>query len=72
MEQAAGMGEENTQHYTLEQVLSAALALQRGVLAGMATCLTDRVQACISFGMQTTPAIPDLEPSPAAFCSVHL
>ncbi|SIR40899.1 isochorismate synthase [Pontibacter lucknowensis] len=66
MEQAAGMGEENTQHYTLEQVLSAALALQQAIAVWRLPLQTE-VQACISFGMQTTPAIPDLEPSPAGF-----
>jgi isochorismate synthase len=66
MEQAAGMAEENTQGYTLEQVLSAALRQQLAIAVWRLPLQTD-VQACIAFAPQTTAAIPELEPSPAGF-----
>lgn len=62
----AGMGEENTQSYTLEQVLRAALQQQQAIAVWRLPLQTE-VQACIAFAPQTTAAIPDLEPSPAGF-----
>jgi isochorismate synthase len=66
MGQAAGMAEENTQGYTLEQVLSVALGQQQAIAVWRLPLQTE-VQACITFTPQTTAAIPELEPSPAGF-----
>ncbi|WP_299700814.1 isochorismate synthase [uncultured Pontibacter sp.] len=66
MKQAAGIAEENTQGYTLEQVLSAALSQQQAIAVWRLPLQTE-VQACIAFAPQTTAAIPELEPSPAGF-----
>ncbi|MCP2044183.1 isochorismate synthase [Pontibacter sp. HSC-36F09] len=64
MEQSAGG--ENVKNYTLEQVLSAALRQQQAIAVWRLPLQTE-VQACISFAPQSTPAIPELEPSPAGF-----